>query len=211
MNQRDYTWLVGAVGGFLNKKNLASVIPDLIAFGEDDINAGLKRRRITRVLTDFDISSGQSALPGNVKDILSLTYPDCGDELTYVSVENFDQTHDTRCRSRFYTVSDDTLLTAPIDPSGSVTLRYSVGICALSSTRKSDWLQCEHPSLRLYAALVHSAPYLRDDERLSTWGQMFERGMEALAADELKKPTKLRADPMLMVGSRHRQPRGYLA
>jgi hypothetical protein len=39
----------------------------------------------------------------------------------------------------------------------------------------TNWLLTQHPDLYLYAALVESAPYLKDDERIALWRAELDR------------------------------------
>lgn len=49
---------------------------------------------------------------------------------------------------------------------------YYRRVPALTPEAPSNWLLEEHPDCYLYGSLIHSAPYLRDDERIATWGQL---------------------------------------
>lgn len=68
------------------------------------------------------------------------------------------------------------------EPDGTYTLRleYWATIEALSSTNLSNWLLDENPDIYLYASLVETAPYLRDDPRLAVWKTELESRLEAL-------------------------------
>jgi hypothetical protein len=51
-------------------------------------------------------------------------------------------------------------------------LLYQQTIPALSDSATQNWLILREPGLYLYQSLAHSAPYLKDDQRLLTWAQM---------------------------------------
>lgn len=60
------------------------------------------------------------------------------------------------------------------------TLTYFTKIAPVSDGQ--NWLILREPGLYLYASLAHSAPYLRDDARIMTWGGMAKAirdGMQA--------------------------------
>ena len=46
---------------------------------------------------------------------------------------------------------------------------YVAALTSLSDTDTLNWLLTSHPDIYLYASLVESAPYLKDDERLPLW------------------------------------------
>jgi len=77
--------------------------------------------------------------------------------------------------------STKTLLLAPT-PDGSYTAQfwYKAGIAVLSDTNTTNWLLTNYPNLYLYAALLESAPYLRDDERILLWQGMYDDGVNRL-------------------------------
>jgi hypothetical protein len=62
-----------------------------------------------------------------------------------------------------------------VDSMAAVEMTYYASIPALSDMQQSNWLLQSSPDLYLYGSLVQSAPYLRDDERLATWGGLFEK------------------------------------
>jgi hypothetical protein len=52
-------------------------------------------------------------------------------------------------------------------------LTYYGKITALSDSNTSNWLLAYAPDLYLYGALLEATPYLKDDERLATWSQLY--------------------------------------
>lgn len=193
---RDYSWLLTALPKLLNKS--ASVLPveDLIAFGEADLAAALTDRRMEETI-EYQNAGEIAALPDDFRDIDALTVDGC--EVTYLTPESYDATEACSGRPKYYTVSGKTLL---FRVSGNdlytIRLRYLRGLCRLSTARRSDWLQCQRPAARLYAAAVHAAPYLEDDARLATWERMRNAEIEAVETNAMRTPTKLRADGMFV-------------
>ncbi len=59
---------------------------------------------------------------------------------------------------------------SPVPDQAYVAKVYYVGsLVALSDTATTNWLLASHPDIYLYASLVESAPYLKDDERIALW------------------------------------------
>ncbi len=59
---------------------------------------------------------------------------------------------------------------APAPDQAYAVKTYYVGsLTTLSDTDKVNWLLTAHPDIYLYASLVESAPYLKDDERVALW------------------------------------------
>ena len=80
---------------------------------------------------------------------------------------------------------DAQFLVAP-SPSVAFTfeLNYYERLAPLSASNTTNWLTAECPQLLLYGALVESAPYLRDDERIAVWRAEYEKHVAAITAVE---------------------------
>jgi hypothetical protein len=59
-------------------------------------------------------------------------------------------------------------------------LLYYQKLPALSSSNADNWLLLEAPDVYLYGALLHSAPYLAEDERVGVWAQMYAAAVQRL-------------------------------
>lgn len=62
------------------------------------------------------------------------------------------------------------------------TLVYFQEMPSISSTQ--NWLILREPGLYLYTALTHSAPYLKNDERLVTWGSLAKAIRDGMQAED---------------------------
>ncbi|MEI9890926.1 MAG: hypothetical protein WDN45_10435 [Caulobacteraceae bacterium] len=81
------------------------------------------------------------------------------------------------------------------DQAYAAELVYLQTIPALSQTNPSNWLLAAHPDAYLYGALAQSAPYLKADERLSTWSSLFLGVLADIeAADRTGSAARLRTD-----------------
>jgi hypothetical protein len=63
-------------------------------------------------------------------------------------------------------------------------LTYYATIPALSVSNTTNWLLTDSPDLYLYGALLQAAPYLQDDQRISTWGTLYERCLNDLKVSD---------------------------
>lgn len=63
-------------------------------------------------------------------------------------------------------------------------LLYEQSIPALSDSNTTNWLILREPGLYLYQALCHSAPYLKEDQRLITWAQMAKSIRDGMDAED---------------------------
>jgi hypothetical protein len=70
------------------------------------------------------------------------------------------------------------------EPEGiiSVKIDYKRKLALADTPTSKNWLLTSHPDAYLYGALVHSAPYLKNDPRLQTWGSMSSSVIEQINA-----------------------------
>lgn len=52
---------------------------------------------------------------------------------------------------------------------------------------QTNWLTEYAPDLLLYATLLEAAPFLKNDERITTWQTMYDRAAQALDGEDLKR------------------------
>jgi len=52
---------------------------------------------------------------------------------------------------------------------------------------QTNWLTEYAPDLLLYASLLEATPYLKNDERLPVWQQMYDRAAQALSGEDMKR------------------------
>lgn len=67
-------------------------------------------------------------------------------------------------------------------------LTYWKAIDPLSVTTATNWVLDDHPDAYFYGSLIHSAPYLKDDDRLTVWGTLFTTIIDdIIAGDKLAR------------------------
>jgi hypothetical protein len=57
----------------------------------------------------------------------------------------------------------------------------------LSDEVQSNWLTDHAPQLLLYATLLESAPFLKNDDRIQTWQAMYDRTAGMLSGEDIRK------------------------
>jgi len=57
----------------------------------------------------------------------------------------------------------------------------------LDETTQTNWLTEFAPQLLLYGALLEATPFLKNDERISTWQNMYDRAAAMLNGEDLAK------------------------
>ena len=52
---------------------------------------------------------------------------------------------------------------------------------------QTNWLTEYAPDALLYATLLEATPFLKNDERIGTWQQYYDRAMQAITAEDMKR------------------------
>jgi len=103
---------------------------------------------------------------------------------------------DTTGRPRYFTIFGSEMELGPTpDANYTVEMVYRQNIPALSSN-SSNWLLTMAPDLYLYGALLESAPYLKEDERIQVWGLGFKTALDEL--NLLNTTASFNAGPMVV-------------
>lgn len=180
-----YSTLQTKIADWLHRQDLTSVIPDFIAIGEAKLNADLECRDM-ETDTTISILSGNSraATPTDMLEVrrLKLTTSPYT-MLNYVSPDKLSATYDASSGGApvEFTVTGGYFEFGPIpDGNYDAELVYYQKIPALSTTNTSNWLLNKWPYAYLYAALVASAPYLRDDNRVQVWEKEYQKMVQTI-------------------------------
>jgi len=178
-----YANLKTAVADWLHRTDLTSVIPDFIGIGEQRMNNDCKARDMETTTTLSTVASTATvATPTDLietRRIMLATDPYT--VLPYVAPERFARDFPASWSGppQAYTAYGAYYQIGPLpDAVYSLSLVYAQRIPALSDTNTTNWLLTKWPYAYLYASLVASAPYLRDDNRIATWEAMYQQAMK---------------------------------
>jgi hypothetical protein len=186
----NYGELKSAVADFLNRSDLTSVIPTFIDFAEAEFNRSFRiRQMIARA--EAVIDSRFSAVPADfleAKDLAIVT----GNPVTplqFVTQQETAQLRNTTITSagkpRYFSVVGDQFEFLPTpDTEYSLEMTYYANITPLASDSDTNWLLTDYPDVYLYTSLMHSAPYLKDDERIGIWANLAKKAKEELVESD---------------------------
>lgn len=184
----NYTELLAAISDWLNRDDLTSVLGDFVTLAEEDINSKLRHydmeRRSTATISTRYVSPPVGWL-GTVS--FRLGSPSQGslelisrDEMATLRGRNEDATG----MPQYYCLTAGEFEVYPTpDQTYTGELVYFAAITPLSEVSPTNWLLDRYPSLYLYGALIHSAPYLDDDPRATTWASLYQARIEAANAE----------------------------
>jgi hypothetical protein len=173
-----YSGLKTTIADYLNRDDLTSIIPSFIALAEAKFNRKLRVRQMVKRAT-ATLDTAFFAFPADflqAKEFQLNTSP-----ITYLEFVTEKQA-DLDRQSQYistgkpvkYTIVGTQLEVIPTpDTEYTGELTYYGKISALSDSNTSNWLLAYAPDLYLYGSLLEATPYLKDDERLGTWGQLY--------------------------------------
>jgi hypothetical protein len=195
MALNTYTALKTSIADFLNRDDLTAVIPDFITLAEAQINRDVRHWKMeARASGQQDASDEYIQIPSDWLETIRLHITASG--TSAVTLISRDSMADKRSSAEdvagtpiYYTHADSQFQLYPT-PSAETDfeLLYYQKTTALSSSNADNWLLLDSPDVYLYGALLHSAPYLAEDERVAIWAQMYSAAVARLnEASELAR------------------------
>ena len=183
----NYTGLKASIADFLNRDDLTAVIPDFVALAEAQINRDVRHWKMeARSSGQQDAADEYMQIPSDWVETIRLHLT--GNGTSVVNLVSRDAMADKRAGQenasgtpRMYTHADGQFQLYPTpNATTDFELLYYQKLPALSSSNADNWLLLEAPDVYLYGALLHSAPYLSEDERVGVWAQMYSAAIQRL-------------------------------
>jgi hypothetical protein len=181
MSLSNYADLKAAVGTWVNREDMATVIPDFIRLAEARIYRVL-RTPAMEVVTSLSISTttGKANIPsdfleardlileGNSKTI-QLTRRPYGEVQANANTNN----KSSSVPGDWARVGQEFIVAPFPDAEYTIKLYYYKQLAALSDTNQTNYLTTESPDLVLFGALSEAAIYLKDPEMEAVWERKF--------------------------------------
>jgi hypothetical protein len=186
MSLSTYAELKGAIADWLNRDDIAAVIPSFVALAEADINRTLRDYRMEKRST-ATLNGQYSALPTDWLETIRLEMDDGSLRLELASdgalSEMRSARNDATGKPTHYAHTAGGLELFPTpDAAYEAELIYIAKPPALSDVAPTNWLLTAAPDAYLYGALVQSAPYLKDDARATIWAGLYQSAITNLNA-----------------------------
>jgi len=188
-----YSELKSAVADFLNRDDLTSAIPNFIALAEATLNRRMRApEMVTRATVTVDaeyenrpadwMETIRYQITTNPITVLEFVTP----EEAIIQKTKFS----TSGVPLFFSTVGTQFQHVPVpDTSYTGELMYYARIAGLSDSNTSNWLLTANPDIYLYATLIQSAPYLKEDERISVWAGIYDRLMAEYDVAEQRAKT----------------------
>lgn len=185
MSITTYSELQTAIADFLDRDDLASVVPTFIALAEADMQRRLRHWEMEELAT-ISITDRFLSVPADWVETIRVQLTGGGTSpVSLISraemMEYRANSEDTAGKPEFYTMSAGQFEFFPTpDDTYAASLLYTKKLPALTAGSPTSWLLTTAPDAYLYGALAHSAPYLQDDARASTWASFYQSAIDAL-------------------------------
>lgn len=180
----NYAELKATIADFLNRADLTAAIPTFITLAEAKFNRDLRtRQQEKRAYATLDSQFIQ--LPPDWAEGKNLQINASPVRvLEFVTTDQADRIRARRYGDTFadaYTIIGSQLEVVPVVAADTeIEMAYYAKIPALTDDAPTNWLLTEWPDLYLYGALIHAAPYLREDDRIVTWKGMADQLTEEI-------------------------------
>lgn len=186
----DYTTLQTNIATWLNRDDLTADIPTFIQAAEARLQDD-DRARLHATVDPFTANAVTNSLPSDLDAIISIDHvgPTYFGPIEIVGSEQIGEAlarFGTTGPPAFAAVLDDGSLRvkwAPApDGTYDLSLAYWAKLVSLSGAQPTNRLLLRRPDVYLYAALVETAPFLKNDSRLAVWEGELEQRLNALEA-----------------------------
>ena len=179
-----YDELKSSIAEWLNRSDLTSVIPTFISLAEADLNRKVRHWRMEKRSTAS--TSGQYLdLPSDWLELIRVKTTGSGTTpLDMLSQDDLAERrawrNDISGNVSAYCITGGQLEFYPTpSDTQTVEITYYATLEALDDENATNWLLSSHPDVYLYSALLHAAPYLQDDPRVSVWGGLAQQAVSA--------------------------------
>ena len=175
----NFNDLKTSIEDWLDRDDLAAVVPDFITFAEARFNREVRTRdMIRRSQATVSITGRFLALPNDyleMKRIQLTTAPVTTLEQVsaHLLCARFAQTGTGR--PKFYAIHEEIEFDRIPDSEYTAEMIYYARVNALSTTNTSNTILTRHPDLYLYASLAAAESYVENDARVALWDRLYER------------------------------------
>lgn len=179
----SYATLQAAVANWMNRGDLAAVVPDFITLAESRIASDLRVRRLLVTTTLTTSPGGTVALPAGWLEFEALRYNGCPVDLV-TSEQLADRFGQNTGEPLKYTIEGDQLVLGPT-PAGvyALSARYYKQLDSLETTG-TNWLLTSKPNLYLYAALAEGALFVKNTNDAASWAGLYEGILDKLHTED---------------------------
>lgn len=175
----NYSELKAAIASYLNRDDLTSDIPTFIELAHADIEGNM--RVVDMIARDTITLDGEYVtLPSDWLAMHHITLDQPRRRLELANDSEIDEKTSEAGTPCLYSILGSEIRLWPEPSAEDATIVYYQSIPALSDSNTSNWLLAKAPDIYLFGALMMTAPFLVEDERLQTWSTLYTSGLARL-------------------------------
>lgn len=182
----NYTNLQSTIADYLNRSDLTSIIPVFVQLAEAQMNRDIRHYEMEARSTGVqDAGDEYMQVPStwleNIRAHVQGTGTTPLDLISRAAMaDKRAGAEDMAGRPEYYCMADGQFQLYPTpDSEYTIELLFYEKIPDLASN-STNWVIEEAPDVYLYGSLIHSAPYLQEDERAMVWAQMYAAAVQRL-------------------------------
>ncbi len=190
-----YANLQTAIANELARSDLTSYIPDWITLAEGEANVKIYCRLMDqRATATVDTTTAEPeyiSLPSDFMVMKWIRLPNVSGKpkLEFMTPTQIDEyttyIGNATGQPEFFTVFGDEMQLAPVpDSNYTLEMLYRKNVPPLA-TNSTNWLLTNYPQYYLYASLKHSAPFLKDDNRIVLWKALADEAVEDIKNENI--------------------------
>jgi hypothetical protein len=183
----DYASLQTAMGKWLNRSDLATMLPVFIQQCESGLRRIIKTKHKALISTTVSAGDGSVALPTDLIAVESVAISDPVRFQGELNVTTYADLLDDRrmhvvagCPQTCAVVNEALYLSPLADGVYTLVVQVEGPFVPLSDSATTNWILDDYPDVYLYGSLMHSSPYIKDDERVALWQSFYERAKAEL-------------------------------
>ena len=169
------------------RDDLTDFIPNFIQNAENKLYRTLNLRNEETALS-VAISSGVAAVPSTFK-ALKFAYFDASPValLRWVSIEELYNDYPERTSTGTPSLiarEGANFVFGPASIDGTLKGIFYSKLTALSDANTTNWYTTNAPEILLYGALLEAQPFIMNDARIQTWGQMYQGALDSIRDED---------------------------
>jgi hypothetical protein len=179
----SYVALQAAVINWMNRGDLATVVPDFIALAEARIATDLRVRRLLITTTLNTVAGGTVPLPDGWLEFEALRYN--GRPVEFLTSQQIaDRFGENTGEPANFTIEGDQLVLGP-EPADvyALSARYYKKLDPLEQTG-TNWMLMSKPNLYLYAALAEACLFVKKPDDAASWAGLYGGVVEAMHTED---------------------------
>jgi len=188
-----YTGLKALIASWLDRSDLTSYIPDWIDTAEKRLARLIKPSGFEATATGNLVSGTATvARPTRFKSMRTFSVTNGSGEVVFLKKRTYDfvkeywpDATDTGIPKYYAEFGTANFILAPTPSSNlAYTMLYFEKLAPLvTTTNETNYLTTDIPDALLYASLLESAPFLKNDARIQTWEKQLAGALESIGFD----------------------------